>query len=151
MAKIIDMNFDRNKLIKEITDQLDCGQNAFIHKYTKKTLFVPDTENNIYADDSFFEKELEELEKNFDSYFKIERMTSRESFEVMENFIAECDDNKTLQSKLVNALQKSKPFREFKFIIDYSGDYRNKWFDFKEKKYLLFVEKQLEELGFQAK
>ncbi len=151
MAKIIDINFNKSKLLKEITEQLDCGQKAFIHKQTLQTIFVPDTENNIYADDTFFEEELEELENNFEYYYRIERMTSSESFRVMENFIIECVGNKALQNKLINALNKKNPFREFKFIIDNSGDYRQKWFDYKDEKYLSFVEKQFNELEFDRK
>ena len=147
MAKIIDINFNKNKLIKEIAEQLECGNKAFIHKQTKQTIIIPDTENNIYADDSLFEDELEELENNFDNYHRIESMTSTESFEIMERFTMDLIDNETLQNKLIDALNKRKPFREFKFIIDNSGSYRNKWFDFKNEEYLLFVEKQFSRLG----
>jgi hypothetical protein len=48
-----------------------------------------------------------------------------------------------LQEKLFNALNRKHPFREFKFVIDNSGEYRNAWFDFKNKQYFEWVENQL--------
>lgn len=45
----------------------------------------------------------------------------------------------------INALNRSKPFRNFKWQIDNSGDYRQVWFDFKRRRYKEFVKKQIEE------
>lgn len=50
----------------------------------------------------------------------------------MENFIEEIIADRHLKYKLQNALEKRKPFRNFKTIIDYS-EYRQAWFDFKKK------------------
>jgi hypothetical protein len=49
----------------------------------------------------------------------------------MENFAYQLEGNDELRSELFKALNKRKPFREFKWVIDNSGDYRQKWFDFK--------------------
>jgi len=40
-------------------------------------------------------------------------MSSRDSFNLMADF-AESIDNKKLQDRLINALNKSKPFKNFK-------------------------------------
>jgi hypothetical protein len=48
----------------------------------------------------------------------------------MENFLEVVDDQ-NLRGRLFSALNKRKPFNNFKQIIDYSGDYREKWFKFK--------------------
>jgi len=50
-------------------------------------------------------------------------MDSHESFKIMADF-AENIDNARLQDRLINALNKSKPFRNFNWEIDNSGDYR---------------------------
>ena len=47
------------------------------------------------------------------------------------NEFAEQVADQNLQSKLLNALSKNKPFKEFKFLIDNDPDYRQQWFDFK--------------------
>ena len=44
-------------------------------------------------------------------------------------------------------LSKKKPFREFKFVIDNSGAYRQEWFDFKNRKLEEFVRNRLNELA----
>lgn len=56
-------------------------------------------------------------------------------------------DSASLQEKLINALNRSKPFSNFKWIIDNSGDYRQKWFDFKNQKYIEWVEEKISELN----
>jgi len=54
--------------------------------------------------------------------------------------------DKNLQSRLFDTLRKNKPFKEFKFVIDNSGDFRQQWFDFKNKWQQDFVARQLNRL-----
>jgi hypothetical protein len=51
--------------------------------------------------------------------------------------------DKNLQSRLFNTLRKNKPFKEFKYVIDKSGDFRMQWFYFKNKWHQDFVARQL--------
>ena len=53
-------------------------------------------------------------------------------------------DNQKLRDKLVNSLNKSKPFRNFKWQIDNSGEYRQKWFDYKKLRYIKSVKEQID-------
>lgn len=117
--------------IKEIADQLDCGFRSFWHRQTGELIFVPDFSNNPYADSEFYEDVLEKLDNNFGDYIEIEKPQSSDSFEIMANFTKQLNDNNKLKNELINALNKKKPFREFKFVIDNSGVYRQQWFDFK--------------------
>ena len=59
------------------------------------------------------------------------------------NEFAEQVADQNLQSKLLNALSKNKPFKEFKFLIDNDPDYRQQWFDFKSEWQLDFVTKRV--------
>jgi hypothetical protein len=52
----------------------------------------------------------------------------------MADFADSLSDSHRLKSRLINALNRKKPFREFKFVIDNSGEYRQMWFDFKNRK-----------------
>lgn len=117
--------------IHEIADQLDCGFRSFWHRQTGQLLFVPDLNNNPYADREFYEEDLKKLDNNFCDYIEIEKPQSSDSFEIMANFTEQLNDDNELKNKLINALNKKKPFREFKFVIDNSGVYRQQWFDFK--------------------
>ena len=129
--------------IKEIAEQLDCGFRAFIHKSTGQMLFVPNENDMPDIDLDSWTEELELLEINFTDYYEIEKWTSSEAFEMMADFAEQLTENKQLQSKLIDALNKKKPFREFKFVIENSGNYRQQWFDFKNSWQQDFVERQL--------
>jgi hypothetical protein len=74
------------------------------------------------ADEEPWEKDLKELEANWEDYLEFDNMSSRESFEIMADF-AENIENSILHNKLINALNKLKPFRNFKWQIDNSGEY----------------------------
>ena len=132
-------------IVKEIAEQLDCGFRAFIHKTTGQLLFIPDNYNYPDIDLSSWDKELEQLENNFTDYHEIEKWTSSEAFEIMSEFSVHLTD-KDLQSRLFDTLRKNKPFKEFKFVIDNSGDFRQQWFDFKNKWQEDFVARQLNRL-----
>jgi hypothetical protein len=118
--------------IKEIAEQLDFGFRAFIHKTTRQTLFVPDKNSLPDIELDSWDEELEQIENNYTDYYEIHKWTSSEAFEIMREFAEQLTDN-NLQSRLFNALRKKSPFREFKIITDNSGNFRQQWFDFKNK------------------
>ena len=62
-------------------------------------------------------------------------MDSRESFRVMAEF-AESFENNTTKIKLLTALEGHKPFANFKHQIENSGETRELWFAFEEKRTL---------------
>lgn len=127
--------------IKKIAGEIDSGMNCFVHRLTGKIISIIDLDN-FDADKEGWEKELKEIEDNNVDYLKIENMTSNEKFELMAEF-AENIDSPLLQEKLINALEKQKPFRNFKWLIDNSGLYRQKWFDFENLKMIEWVRQQL--------
>jgi len=59
----------------------------------------------------------------------------------MERFADQMED-KELQTELYNALNRRKPFRNFKDSVDHSP-YRQNWFDFKAKKLEKYVAEEL--------
>jgi hypothetical protein len=64
----------------------------------------------------------------------------------MEAFADQLPNKLDLKSKLFQALERNKPFREFKFIID-NSDYREEWFAFKNLKLQEWVEEKIEEIN----
>ncbi|GAB3641295.1 UPF0158 family protein [Spirosoma arcticum] len=129
--------------IKEIAEQLDCGFRAFYHKSTGELIFIPDVLKFPTFDVDAFEEEQQELEANGDDYVKVEAMRSNDSYRVMVDFTEQLT-NTSLQEKLFRALNKRGPFREFKFVIDDSGDFREQWFAFKSERYVNWVSRQIE-------
>lgn len=131
--------------IKEIAEQLDFGFRAFIHKTTGQLLFVPNENDLPDIDLDSWDKELEQLENNYTDYNEIDKWTSSEAFEIMNDFAKQLTE-KNLQDRLFNALRKNKPFREFRSVIDNSGDFIQQWFDFMDKWQQDFVARQLKRL-----
>jgi hypothetical protein len=134
--------------IKEIAEQLDCGFCSFWQKTTGELLFIPDFNNNPYADTELYADDLEKLDNNFGDYLEIEKPNSSDSFGIMANFTEQLNDNEKLRNKLINALNKKKPFREFKFVIDNSGVYRQQWFDFKNAQLKQWVRDKFNEATY---
>lgn len=61
----------------------------------------------------------------------------------MTDFAERIDDSK-LQDKLRSALNRPKPFKNFKWQIDNSGVFRQQWFDFKKMRYIHWVKEQID-------
>lgn len=129
--------------IKEISEQLDCGFRAFYHKQTGELIFVPDTNRHPGIETDAWQDEFDKLDENLLDYNEIYAMEPGDSFRVMADFAEQLTDTK-LQDKLVMALNRKKPFREFKFEIDNSGEQRQRWFDFKNQRYIEWAKEQLE-------
>ena len=71
---------------------------------------------------------------NPDKFLPVEVLSSSESFRVMEAFIETVKD-KGLQRNLISALERKRPFANFKYIIDGSS-MRENWFQFRDEAYM---------------
>ena len=140
-------NGDKIKLteeqIKSIAEYLDAGMRVYVNKETKEIKNIIDFDNHIYADEELWEEDIKEIEENYDKYIEFEKMDSNEAYQIMEEYV-ETVDNEEVKNNLELGLRLSRPFRNFKDIIDESGEYRDKWFSFKESKYIEYVKSQLE-------
>lgn len=118
---------------------------CFLHLKNGKIETTPDFLNSDWfgQDTEPWQETLDKLDENWGDYFEFEKMTSHESFEIMADF-AGIVDNQNLQDRLIHALNKSKPFRNFKWEIDNSGEYRQKWFVYKNQRLIEFVKTQIE-------
>ena len=135
-------NTDKN-IIKEIAENLDCGFDCYYNPKTQEVLTIPNL-SNIYDEEEFneaFQVNLEKINNRKGDYIKFEVLESFESFKIMERFIDQLTD-KHFQTELENILQRKKPFQNFKYSID-NSDFRQKWFDFKQKELEKIVENQL--------
>ena len=140
-------NGDKMKLtdeqIKSIAEDLECGMKVYVHKETNEIKSIINLDENIYADEEVWKADIKEIEENYDKYVEFEKMDSRESFQVMEEFVETVKDEE-LRKKLELGLSLSKPFRNFKDIIDDEEEYREKWFAFKSGKYIDYVKERLD-------
>jgi len=129
--------------IKSIAEDLETGFKVYLNIETKEIKSIIDFDNDVYADTELWEEDLKEIEENYDKYLEFEKMDSRESFQVMAEFVATVNDEE-LRKKLELGLSLSKPFRNFKDIIDGEVEYREKWFAFKNAENIGFVKEQLD-------
>ena len=133
-----------NQQINEIASDLDMGFKVCIHKITGEILNFPDElRMDVHPDEDAFVEDREKYKKNSDDYVEIEAMNSTESFDVLEGFAEQVND-KNLQAKLYAVLKRDRPFRRFKDLIDYEDDYRTSWFEYKNKKDIEWVTRQIE-------
>jgi hypothetical protein len=132
--------------INEIASILDCGLTCFIDRKTGQVKNVLNAENFEISEDGSWENALRDSGKTSYNYLEISPMPPRDAFLVMEDFV-ETVGNMDLRTKLSNSLNKKHPFKNFKWEIDRSGDYRQKWFDFKEIKYIEWVKNYLDKFN----
>jgi hypothetical protein len=126
--------------IKEIAGQLDCGFTCFLNRHNKEIISLRGDEDDFsgFDDEDAWAEDRKKIDDNPGDYYEFEKMGSGDSFSVMEDFINTVDSVK-VRKDLIYALNQKKPFRQFKYVIDNSGEYREKWFDFKDKKMIEWV------------
>jgi hypothetical protein len=130
------------KKIREIYQELDCGMKCFYNPEKDEIVSLPNFDNNPYAEKEMWLDTIAEIKKNHKKYIGFNQMPPEKSFEIMEDF-TETIGNKWLRKNLSGVFNEKNPFRNFKFLIDNSAEYRQKWFDYKEKKYCKWIESQL--------
>lgn len=137
-----------NPAIQQIVGAIDAGMVCFLNIDTLET---EDVASEWLDDDFDFEMETGVSKGEMDIFkhegwencLMFKPLDSHDSFRIMENFASQLK-NIPLQNKLINALNNRKPFANFKFHIDNSGEFRQQWFDFKQKQLEKHVKKLLE-------
>lgn len=131
------------KIIAEIAQELDCGNDCYFNPKTKELVAIPNF--SLMSDDAVFEEfcreDFDHVMKQKEEFIKIEILESSESFQIMVDFLDEIPDEK-LKSQLLNNLQHRKPFRNFMNSLDHS-DYREDWFAFKQKTVEKIIQEKL--------
>tara|TARA_R110000744_G_scaffold212886_1_gene331813 strand:- start:193 stop:639 length:447 start_codon:yes stop_codon:yes gene_type:complete len=137
------MDNSRKNIIKEIAENLDCGNDCYYNFKTNEIVSIPNFKNSSDEQElkEFFRDDLNKISEQKVDFIKFEVLESFESFKIMERFSEQITDQ-NFKSKLNNILEKKKPFQNFKNSID-NSDFRQAWFDFKEKELEKIVEIQL--------
>ncbi|HOY30580.1 MAG TPA: UPF0158 family protein [Bacteroidales bacterium] len=131
------------KQIEEIADDLDCGMRCFYNLKTGEIKKIINFDRWIGADEEPWEEEAHEIDDNWDDYSEFKGFETHETFQIMADFAEHVEDEK-IQNNLINALNRPKPFRNFKWQIDNSGAYREQWFEYKKMRYIRLVKEQIE-------
>jgi Uncharacterised protein family (UPF0158) len=131
---LVFLNIKLEDLIEALTTNVDrLGGGWFLDTETGAILLDSDAIDDLPED----------LEDN-PRYLAIYPIPSHESFQIMEDFVANLGD--TIDARrLADALNRPKPFRQFKdTLCDYS-ELREAWFAFEQKEYARLVEEWCEE------
>jgi hypothetical protein len=136
-------NFDQAR-IREITQELEMGFRCFFHKETGELLSFPDEFKYPGQDLDAWAEDIEKFETDPFSSTEVEPIHSDDSFQIMADFAEQLRGDVRLQDRLVNALNRKHPFRNFKFIIDNSGKYREQWFEYKDARLMQLVKDRVE-------
>jgi hypothetical protein len=131
------------KTLNFMAQSLLCGENVYYNVKTGETIELP-ADSEMWDEPEIVELwqgVFDKIENDKMSLIEICPLTSHDSFKIMEDFAAQVPDNNFIH-KLENTLRRSKPFRNFKELID-DSEYRQSWFDFQEAEYEKIVVKEL--------
>ena len=117
--------------LKTIADDLQMGMVCYLHRQTGAVISFPDSRQ--FPDTTDWQTEVDLVATDPDSYVAITPMSSRESFQIMEQFADQLSDE-AFRNRLLHALGQPKPFQRFKSLVDESDPYRQQWYDFRDAK-----------------
>ncbi len=127
--------------IREMAEHLLCGNLCFLNTITGDFEYHP-AEMDLFPDEENpWQEVIDKLDNNWDDYIRIEPMNSSQSFAVMESFADQLEAD-GFRKKLLAALSRPKPFRNFNYLI-HESDFRQEWFDFREERNIEWVREQI--------
>ena len=141
----IDIPEKYQKLVKEVADLVDAGLVCFInldtlaYEYLPKEMFYGEFDDG----EDTLQEILDRIETEWEHTVQIDPPESNIGYNIMADFTARKVKDKSLKLQLENALNKRKPFRNFKDIVE-SSALREEWFDFKQKEMEKYVWEELE-------
>ncbi|PNW26332.1 UPF0158 family protein [Formosa algae] len=130
-------------IIKEIADDLDCGMRCYLHKDTGELKSIMHQDDWMDLDVEDWEDDMAKLNSNPTDYIEFEKMDNHNMYKVMEDFATQLKDT-AFKDTLLEALNKSNPFKNFKWQIENSDHFRQQWFVFKKSRYIDYVKRQLD-------
>lgn len=127
--------------IDQIAESMSMGVNCFYKIDTEELInqfeYKPDSEDEYgpSSDDPYFDID-------DDNYIKLHPMPSHESYKIMENFARSLDDE-PFKNELFDALEKRKPFRHFKWLVEGSDKHQAGWNKFQDAANLAYVKSEI--------
>lgn len=137
------------KEVEDIAGFLLKGMICFYQIDNKKIHHMPDDEDYFNYDLTPEEEDvLDEIDENPDNYAEFTKMEPNQEHQMMEVFTEREVKERGFQDELFNALSKPKAATGFKFLIDSSGKYNDKWKEYRLVKYKDWVKEQVDSFNF---
>lgn len=86
--------------------------------------------------------------ENEERYFCVEPITSDEGYEIMQDFVASVESDE-IRDHLIDALERKKPFRNFKDAITEYPDIETTFYAYKDSRLKDILREQLAEYGYE--
>ena len=86
--------------------------------------------------------------ENEDRYFYIEPITSHESYEIMQDFAAS-EESDEIRGHMFDALERKKPFLNFKDVLADYPDIEKKFYEYKDNRLKEILKDRLAECGYE--
>jgi mRNA-degrading endonuclease RelE of RelBE toxin-antitoxin system len=133
------------KEVEKIAAQLLKGMICFYQLDNKKIYQLPDDEDYFNYDLTPEEEDiLDEIDENPENYAEFTKMEPHQEHQMMETFADRIVKERNFQDELFNALSKPKAATAFKFLIDSSGKYKDRWLEYRLQKYQDWVKEQID-------
>jgi mRNA-degrading endonuclease RelE of RelBE toxin-antitoxin system len=137
------------KEVEKIAAQLLKGMICFYQLDNKKIYQLPDDEDYFNYDLTPEEEDiLDEIDENPENYAEFTKMEPHQEHQMMETFADRIVKERNFQDELFNALSKPKAATAFKFLIDSSGKYKDRWLEYRLQKYQDWVKEQIDIFNF---
>ena len=130
--------------LKDIAGELECGLVCFYHIHTGEIETYPhglDLEFDDFADD--WKDVLNKINANINDYIRFDIPPGHVSFGFMSDFVEQIPDRGT-RAKFLLAIEKRKPFRQFKDLLHYYPQLHQEWFEYHRLR-LLDYTKEIED------
>lgn len=119
------------ELISSLAGEINAGLICHLNPDSLEVIAIPkDVFDDLESENiAFYQTDLNRIESEWNNCITIEPPEPFESFKFMEQFARYEVQDKAIQDRLLFALSKGKPFRNFREIVD-SSEFRQQWFDF---------------------
>ncbi len=133
------------EVIQEIAGEINMGMKCYLNVNTMEVeAYFGHSFHCDKETEELFEETFEKIESWGENVVCIFPLRSGESFRIMEGFIDEIiPDNTRLKVNLLESIERRKPFRNFRCIID-DSDYLDTWYEYKNACIEKHVEEELE-------
>lgn len=143
-----------DQTIEDITEEVSVGMNVYIHEKSGEILVIPDEDPDelisTVGEDAFAESwggSFKKLDENPEAYLQIRPWTSHQAFDIMADFADQLPkEYRPLKIRLMEALERQKPFRNFKNIVE-GSKLREDWFAFRHEQEKELIKKELRSLN----
>ncbi|MEP6262840.1 MAG: UPF0158 family protein [Gillisia sp.] len=127
-----------------MAELLLCGQICFLNIRTGEFDYHPCEMDFFPDEENPWQEVIHKIQNNWGDYIRIEPMNSNQSYTVMESFADQLEAH-GFRKKLLTALNRPKPFRNFSYLI-HESDFRQEWFDFRQERNIEWVREQISDL-----